>query len=118
MVIAAALLLAQLAAQSQKLPSDLKLSTPLVELAHAVPQHSGAVYTAGKGVPGFSVSELPKSLRDRISAGDMQVNDRGEVQVYIVVDQVHSAVLKHLRRAGVTVERLDARERVVQALCP
>lgn len=82
-----------------------KLSTQIADLARAVPQRT-APLAAGENVsvPGFSIAKLPKSARDSIKAGHMKVDDVGEVQVYIELNEMTSESLDQLRSYGVTVQ--------------
>jgi hypothetical protein len=85
-----------------------KLSTQLADLARAVPQR-GTALVPGERVtapPGFSIAKLPKSARDAIKAGQMKVSDKGEVQVYIEVNQITPENLAQLRSWGVTIQIL------------
>lgn len=83
LVLAFSFLLAAATSPAQQQPTKHpKLSTPLAELAQAVPQHTGAV-AQGQQItapPGFSVEGLPKSLRDAIRARQMHITKNAEVQ--------------------------------------
>jgi hypothetical protein len=83
-----------------------KLSTPLVELARTVPQHTGPV-AEGQRITApldFSVETLPKSLRDTVHTGRMHITGDGEVQVYIEVTEITDAALEQLRGLGVIIQ--------------
>lgn len=83
-----------------------KLSTHLADLALAVPQRTAPLAQGERvGAPeGFSVAKLPKSVRDVIKAGQMHVNDKGEVQVYIELNEITPENLAQLHSYGVTAQ--------------
>jgi len=97
-----------------------KLSTPLAELARALPQQRGLIPKGQRTAPptGFSLTTLPKSVRDAVRARMMRINNDAEVQVYILVVKVTEENLQELRAVGVTVELQDERQRIVQARVP
>lgn len=85
-----------------------KLSTQIADLARAVPQRATPLAPSEivAGPESFSVAKLPKSARDAVKAGQMKVNDKGEVQVYIEVNEITGANLEQLKALGVTVQIL------------
>ena len=97
-----------------------KLSTPLAGLARALRQQRGPI-AKGQRVappPGFSLTTLPKSVRDAVRAGMMRINKDAEVQVYVLVTVVTDENLRQLQNAGAIIELQDKRERIVQARVP
>lgn len=85
-----------------------KLSTQIANLARGVAQR-GTPLAPGERLtapPGFSIAKLPKSARDAIKAGLMKVSDKGEVQVYIEVNQITPVNLSQLQSSGVTIQIL------------
>ncbi len=109
----------------KKTTKECKLVGPLADLACAVPQDRTQV-VAGQKISkeqlappaGFSIQKLPKSVRDAVDAGTMRINDKGEVQVYIVVTDVSKQVLNELQTNGATIELTDNRRKIVQARVP
>ena len=97
-----------------------KLSTPLADLARALPQQRGPIPKGQRitPTPGFSLTTLPKSVRDAVRAGMMRINNDAEVQVYILVTDVTEHNLRELQDAGVRIELQDKRQRIVQARIP
>ena len=97
-----------------------KLSTPLAELARALPQQRGLIPQGQRIAPptGFSLTTLPKSVRDAVRARMMRINNDAEVQVYILVTEVTEQNLRELQNAGVRIELQDKRQRIVQARIP
>ena len=97
-----------------------KLTTPLAELARALPQQRGLIPKGQRiaGPPGFSLTTLPKSVRDAVRAGMMRINKDAEVQVYVLVTSVTDENLRELQSAGARVELQDKRQRIVQARIP
>jgi len=83
-----------------------KLSTPLAELARALPQQRGLIPEGQRIAPptGFSLTTLPKSARDAVRARMMRINNDAEVQVYVELSEVTDENLNALRALGVTVE--------------
>ncbi len=83
-----------------------KLSTQLVDLAKSVPQQTSLPSPQAQRTPpaGFSLTNLPKSARDAIAAGQMKVTDAGEVQVYVELNESSEAALSQLRSYGVTIQ--------------
>lgn len=96
-----------------------KLSTPLADLARAVPQQRGP---APEGAPAaqspLSRGNWPKSVRDAVRTQRMRINKDDEVQVYIEVREMTDANLEELRMAGATIELKDEAQRIVQAEVP
>jgi hypothetical protein len=93
----------EVAHRPQKNP---KLSTPLSLLSRNVKQETArpAAAEAVRPPSGFAVETLPKSLRDAVHAGQMNVTNNGEVQVYIEMTAVDPQNLDELRSYGVTVQ--------------
>ena len=89
-----------------------KLSTPLGDLARALPQERGAV-AAKRAVPqsGFSMESMPKSARDAVRTGMMRVNANAEVQVYVLMG--HAA---HMRKA-IGVKCMDVKHGHACSFC-
>jgi len=87
-------------------PKNPKLSTQLADLAREVTQR-GTPLAPGERITaptGFSIAKLPKSARDAIKAGQMKVNEKGEVQVYIELNQMTPDNLEQLQSWGVTIQ--------------
>jgi len=97
-----------------------KLSTPLAELARALPQQRGLIPEGQRIAPptGFSLRTLPKSGRDAVRTRMMRINKDAEVQVYILVTEVTEQNLRELQNAGAKIELQDKRQRIVQARIP
>jgi hypothetical protein len=97
-----------------------KLSTPLADLARSLPQQRGPIPKGQRiaAPPGFSLTTLPKSVRDAVRARMMRINNDAEVQVYILVTEVTEQNLLDLQNAGVRIELQDKRQRIVQARIP
>ncbi len=89
-----------------KTEKNPKLSTPLVLLSLNVKQASVRPTMPEDTVPParFSKETLPKPLQDAIHAGQMQISNKGEVQVYIEMNGLTSQNLDELRSYGVTVQ--------------
>ena len=83
-----------------------KLSTLLADLARAITQQPGPVAKEQRIAPppGFSITTLPKSVRDAVQARIMRINKNAEVQVYIEVSEITDQNLNALRGLGVTVQ--------------
>ena len=97
-----------------------KLSTPLADLARSLPQQQGPI-PKGQRIappPGFSLTTLPKSVRDAVRTGMMRINKDAEVQVYVLVTAVTDENLRELQNAGVRIELQDKRQRIVQGRIP
>lgn len=95
-------------AMARRPKKNPKLSTQLADLARVIKQR-GTPLAPGERVTapaGFSIAKLPKSARDAIKAGQMKVNEKGEVQVYIEVNQISPENLAQLRSWGVTIQIL------------
>jgi Subtilase family len=86
-----------------------KLSTQLADLARAVPQRSTPLAPGEKVAPpkGFSVENLPKSVRDAVHAGMMRINKNAEVQAYLEVTKLTPDNLQQLRAAGATIQAVS-----------
>jgi len=97
-----------------------KLSTPLADLARALPQQRGLIPEGQRiaAPPGFSLTTLPKSVRDAVRARMMRINNNAEVQVYILLTEVTEQNLRELQNAGVRIELQDKRQRIVQGHIP
>jgi hypothetical protein len=91
---------------AQKPHKNPKLSTPLHLLSMNAKQEASrpAVAEAVRPPEGFSRDTLPKALRDAIHAGQMQITENAEVQVYIEMNVTDSQNLDELRSYGVTVQ--------------
>ena len=108
------------AQQDQRPYKHPKLSTPLADLARALPQQRGLIPEGQRIAPptGFSLTTLPKSVRDAVRARMMRINKDAEVQVYILVTEVTEQNLRELQNAGVRIELQDKRQRIVQSRIP
>ncbi len=101
-------------------PPQSKLSSVLTDLAGAVGQEQGlpAAQAAAGPVTPLAVDTLPKSVRDALHGRRLRMNDRNEVQVYVLMLAVTDATVEQLESNGAIVEISDAPHRRVQARIP
>lgn len=97
-----------------------KLTTVLDDLAQAVSQRRGGfpLLLPNLAQPNLSGSATPKSVRDALRGRTMRVNDKGDVQVYILMNELSAGNLAELRSAGVSIELEDKPLRTIQASIP
>ncbi len=94
-----------------------RLSTVLADLARAYSLENASFPTAqATGVP--PEDHLPASVRDALRARHLRINPRGEVQIYVLVNEVNDDVRAQLASAGATIEIEDAGARRIQARVP
>jgi hypothetical protein len=93
-------------AQTNTTSKDPKLSAPLSILLHAVPQREGPPrLTEQSGPqPSFSPDGLPKSITDRLQTRRMRITSKGEVQVYIELNDLSDENIQVLRSLGLSVQ--------------
>jgi hypothetical protein len=99
------------AAVAQKFKGSGKLSSALDELSRAQAEAAAA----GGSISAASIDALPKSLRDMVTARLMHLDDAGRVQVFITTS---GPPAEAAGRLGVTAERTDDNQRIVQAWVP
>jgi hypothetical protein len=100
-------------AASEKSRADPKLTWQLSQLVDAAAQ-AGA---AGRSIDAKSTDLLPKSLRDMVKAHLMRLDDAGRVQVFLHTSGPANEAAAGLG-SGVTVERVDGDQKIVQAWVP
>ena len=90
---------------SQMTTKDPKLSSPLRSLQRAVPQAYISA-TPGSPIPRIAVSikDLSKPLIDLIDAARLRINDDGQAQVYIELNEITGSKLQTLKSLGLTIE--------------
>ncbi len=101
--------------------SPPKLSTVLSDLAVAIAQEQGpltAQAAAAAPAAPLAVDTLPTSVRDAMRGRRLRMNDRNEVQVYVLMAAVNDGNLQQLTANGATVEITDAVRQRVQARIP
>jgi hypothetical protein len=90
-----------------------KLVGVLAELVRAsAPRAPSATPSA------FALESMPKAVRDAVQTRLMRINEKGEVQVYVLMNPVTEERLRELAAQGVTVEIVDAAWKRVQARIP
>jgi hypothetical protein len=97
---------------------DLKLSTRLADLADAIPQDDGRGLPSPQSTRPVSLSSLPQAVQDAVRSSQLRLNDRSEVQVYILVREVTDDVVRQIMATGARVEIADEPSRRVQAHVP
>lgn len=99
--------------------ASVKLTTVLSALANAVPQDGAQSQPQSVTTPApLSTDSLPTSVRDAIQSRRLRMNDRNEVQVYILVSSLTPEIRTQLQDRAVTIEAEDATRRRVQARIP
>ena len=91
-----------------------KLTSPLAELSDVAAQ---AKARGEKNVPSAPAG-LPDDLKGLTTAGLMQIDSDGRVQVYVEVDKVDSGVIDALTAAGVAIQQVATDSHMVQGLVP
>jgi hypothetical protein len=84
---------------------DPKLSDRLATLLTAVGQQPGSVSpSAGNVHARIDLDSLPKVIRDTLHSGQMFIDSRGQVQVYIECEEASSEDLRSITGLGITIE--------------
>src|SRR5665213_1036460 len=88
------------------MPSDPKMTSILVKLRQAVDQRRSVDMATNRSAApaSFSISDLPRSLRDAIQAHTMHLSARAEVQAEIQMSSLVPESLATLEQLGVTIE--------------
>jgi len=96
-----------------------KLTTVLAELSRAVAQDQAPIAPLRVGTASpLAVDALPKSVQDSMRGGLLRINEKNEVQVYILMSSLNDDDVHQLTAAGVIIETRDAGRRRVQARVP
>jgi hypothetical protein len=88
-----------------------KLTTVLADLAVS---QSPTSTTRQAGTP-LSMDGMPPSVRDAARERRLRINDKNEVQVYVILNAVSDQTVRQLEANGVTIELRDPAHRRVQA---
>src|SRR5262249_5573765 len=99
-------------------PALAKLTTVLADLSRSVAQDQGAAPSPASASAKLAVESLPASVRDAMQGRLLPINDKTEVQVYILLDDVSDATIGRLSAAGAIIEIKDPDRRRVQARVP
>ncbi|HEY3381115.1 MAG TPA: choice-of-anchor D domain-containing protein [Vicinamibacterales bacterium] len=105
-----------LISQRAAVSADSKLANVLADLA-STPIQAITSWRATAGA-GAAADALPRSVRDALQSRRLRINDRGEVQVYVLVAAVTDANLQAMKAAGATIEISAPDRRRVQARIP
>ncbi len=99
--------------------SATKLSTVLADLALVVLADRGTVRPDLQSLSRMPLREdWPASVGDASDMARLRMTDAGEVQVYVLVDEVTDEAVARLAGAGAVVELVDVAARRVQARVP
>lgn len=98
--------------------TESKLTTVLADLARSVAQDQSPVFVPLRAVRPLAIDALSLAVQDAVHGGWLSINANGEVQVYVLVNDLNDETVSALTAAGVTIELQDRARRRVQARIP